>query len=182
MYKVEVGDAVKNLINDVVTLKKNGDDIGVLNRLEGICKNSGAIADSLSHIETDEELLYIDDEVSVFYLATTPNIIYPPHEHGMEAISAIYKGSETHIFYDREGDNVVERSKVRFKAPAVVDMTVQTVHAIVNEDDEPNENIHFYFGNLESQKRTLWDMDGKNPQQYIQEDYDNFARNINNYL
>jgi len=36
--------------------------------------------------------------------------------------------------------------------------------------------LHFYFGDLEVQKRTLWDGDGKNPQQYVQSDYDSFTK------
>lgn len=178
MYKVEVGKAVKKLISDVVALKNNNDHNGVMERLKEMCESPNEVMEAMSHFDTDEEIIYVDDEVSVYYLATTPKILYPPHEHGMEAISAIYKGTETHIFYDRDGENVKKRSQVRFQAPAVVDMTVETVHAILNEDKEPNESLHFYFGDLVTQKRTLWDADGKNPQQYIQANYDSFERQM----
>lgn len=176
MYKVEVGDVLKSIINDVVTLKKNGKDEAVMLRLNDMCEKPETVINALPDFDTDEVLLYVDDEVTVYYIATTPKILYPPHEHGMEAISAIYKGTETHIFYDRSGEDVVRRSQVRFQSPAVVDMTVDTVHAILNEDEEPNESLHFYFGDLEVQKRTLWNAEGKSPQQYVQTDYESFTK------
>ncbi|MDG1996390.1 MAG: hypothetical protein P8J14_07850 [Emcibacteraceae bacterium] len=180
MYKVEVGNYVKTVINDVVALKKSGEAKAIISLLNKMCESPKDVMAALPNFDkdeiTDEVLLYVDADVTVYYIATTPKIVYPPHEHAMVAISAIYKGTETHLFYDREGDNVVERSQVRFQSPAVVDMAVETVHAILNEDAEPNESLHFYFGNLEDQKRTLWDSDGKNPQQYVQSDYDSFAK------
>ena len=94
----------------------------------------------------------------------------------MIAVSALYKGTETHVFYNRDGENVVERNRVTFEAPAVVDLTIETVHAICTYDDEPNQGLHFYLGDLEGQKRTLWDSDGKNPQQYIHEKYLSLSR------
>ncbi len=176
MYLEKIGESLKQLINDVRELRVSGDLADILSCLQKMAANPDDIIKALPEFDDDEVLLYVDDDITVYRIATTTGIKYPPHEHGMIAISAIYKGTETHVFYDRDGENVVERSKVRFCSPAIVDMEPSAVHAICNEDDEPNESLHFYFGDLETQRRTLWDQNGKNPQQYIHEDYLSFSR------
>lgn len=176
MYEMEVGDALKELIEELKGFVKSNDVSGAVKCLNKMAADPDDIIAAIPKSDIDEILLYVDDVISVYRIATTPKIMYPPHQHGMIAISAIYKGTETHVFYDLDGENIVERSQVRFKSPAVVDMTVDAIHAICNEDEEPNESLHIYFGDLETQKRTLWDLDGKNPQQYVQEDYESFSR------
>lgn len=176
MYHVDVGESVKDLICQVVEHSKQDDTEGMIECLKKMTEKPEDIISSMPKFDCDEVLLYVDEKVTVYFIATTPKILYPPHEHGMLAISALYKGTETHVFYDRDGENVVERCRVDFEAPKVVDMTADTVHAICNPGDEPNESLHFYLGNLEGQKRSLWDSEGRNPQQYIQDDYLNFSK------
>jgi len=176
MYHVEVGDGVKDLITKVTEYLEHQDVEGMIQCLKKMTDKPEDIISSMPKFDCDEVLLYVDEKVTVYFIATTPKILYPPHEHGMVAISALYKGIETHVFYDRGGDNVIERCREEFEAPKVVDMTVDTVHAICNPGDEPNESLHFYLGNLEGQKRKLWDGEGRNPQQYIHEDYLSFSK------
>lgn len=176
MYHVDVGESVKELIQQVSQYIEKGDSEGMLECLSIMTEKPDKIISAMPKFDCDEVLLYVDEKVTVYYIATTPKILYPPHEHGMVAVSALYRGKETHVFYDRDGENVVERSRVEFLAPTVLDMTIDTVHAICNSDEVPNESLHFYLGNLEGQKRTLWDCDGRNPQQYIHEDYLSFSK------
>lgn len=178
MYKVEVGKSVKELIETVrkLYLEKNLAD--AVEHLKEAVACPEAIISDMPDFDCDEVLLYVDEDVTVYYIATTQQILYPPHEHAMIAVSAIYGGAETHIFYDRDGDDVVERSQVTFEAPDVVDLSVDAVHAISNLGDRPNQTIHFYFGNLEMAKRHVWDMDGKNPRQYVHENYLNLSRPV----
>ncbi len=171
MYKVDVGVPLRQLVSDIIECRKNGDMQGILNLLDQMTQDPGAIMDAMPNFDTDEVLLYVDDDVTVYYVATTPNIQYPPHEHGMIAISALYKGTETHIFYDPDGENVKERSRVTFEAPAVIDMDIDCMHAICTGDDEPNQSLHFYLGDLETQRRRLWNIDGSDPRQYVHQDY-----------
>ncbi|MBT5073884.1 MAG: hypothetical protein HOJ34_11340 [Kordiimonadaceae bacterium] len=178
-YEVEVGDAVKDLIETVRRLYVENSIDAAVDHLKEAVANPAAIISDMPDFDCDEVLLYLDDHVTAYYIATTPQILYPPHEHGMIAVSAIYGGAETHIFYDRDGDDVVERSQVTFDAPNVVDLDVNAVHAISNLGERPNQTIHFYFGDLEMAKRHVWDMDGKNPRQYVHENYLNLSRPVN---
>lgn len=182
MYKVNVGQPLKKIITDVIDLNERDDFEGVLSYLTNITENPGDVIASMPKFDCEEVLLYVDEDVTVYYIATTPNILYPPHEHGMVAISALYKGTETHVFYDRFIENdmecVTERSRVTFEAPAVVDMDANVVHAICTSDNQPNEGLHFYFGDLEGQQRKLWDISGDNPRQYIHEDYLKSSREL----
>ncbi len=176
MYEVEVGEAFKGLIEELKQYGETDDTAGAVKCLERFVNDPADVVAAIPKSDVDEILLYVDENITVYRIATTPQILYPPHEHEMVAICAIYKGSETHVFYDPDGENVVKRSQVRFQSPAVVDLETSAIHAICNEGEEPNESLHVYFGDLETQKRTLWDQDGKNPQQYIEEDYLSFSR------
>ena len=178
MYKIDAGEALKSLIDDVVKHRKKNDLQGMIGRLQQMTDNPEEIRASMPEFDVDEVLLYVDENVTVYYVATTPHIQYPPHEHGMIAISALYKGTETHIFYDDEGDNVTERSRVTFEAPTVIDMKIDCKHAICTSDQEPNESLHFYLGDLETQQRRLWNIDGTNPRQYVHQDYMDSAREM----
>jgi predicted metal-dependent enzyme (double-stranded beta helix superfamily) len=130
----------------------------------------------MPNFDCEEALLFADDELTVYYIATPPGILYPPHEHRMGAISALYSGTETHVFYDRVGENIKERTRITATAPAVVDMEIDVVHAICTSDAVPNEGLHFYFGDLEVQSRTMWNVAGDNPRQYANDDYLRSAR------
>ncbi|MEZ5759426.1 MAG: hypothetical protein R3D86_14495 [Emcibacteraceae bacterium] len=179
MYQQKVGDSLKQLIDDVCKLQGSGDNSGILSRLQKMAENPDDIIMALPDFDCEEVLLYSDDNLAVYYIATPPKILYPPHEHGMIAISALFKGTETHVIYDRHGEKVVERSRVTFEAPAVVDLDINAVHAICTHDTKPNAGIHFYLGDLENQERTMWDVSGDNPRQYVHEDYLKSARPLN---
>lgn len=176
MYKEELGEVVIGLINDVRKMQACGDLDGILGRLNKMTENPDAIIDAMPDFDCEEVLLYADDDMTVYYIATPPGILYPPHEHCMVAISALYKGTETHVFYDREDGNIKERTRVTVNAPAVVDLDVDAVHAICTHDPVANQGIHFYLGDLEGKKRTLWDVSGNNPRQYVHQDYLNSSR------
>lgn len=178
MDKVQLGATFKALISEVKDLQIKGKLDEIIDVLNQAIKNPADIISALPEFDCEEVLLYADDDVTVYYIATPSKILYPPHEHGMVAISALYKGTETHVFYDRDGDNVCEKSTVTFESPSVVNLSVDAVHAICTHDDVANEGIHFYLGNLETQKRSLWDVDGSNPRQYIHNDYLSSARPI----
>lgn len=178
MYEVQVGSALKNLIDDVLVHIKRNDIEAVLLVLNKIANNPADIVEAMPDFDCEEVLLYADENVTAYYIATPPKILYPPHEHGMVAISALYKGTETHIFYEKDGDNVRERSRVTVKSPAVVDLEIDAVHAICTLDKVPNEGLHFYIGDLENKKRTLWDISGFNPRQYDHQDYLRSARQM----
>lgn len=175
MYKVEVGDAVKKVIENVVSHYSENGMEQVVEYLNDVVRNPDAIKRDMPDFDCDEVLLYVDDKVTAYYIATTPQINYPPHEHEMEAVAAVYGGAETHDFFDRDGENIRHRCQISFPAPSVIDLTTDCVHSICNLGDKPNETLHFYFGDLENQARTMWDMQGRNPGQYDQDRYMSLA-------
>ncbi len=175
-YKLDIGNSLKEIINDVKRLQNQGDLEAILVFLQNAIKQPENIINALPEFDCEEVLLYVDQGLTVYYIATPPGILYPPHEHGMVAISALYKGTETHVFYDRDGEDIIERTRVTVRSPAIVDMEIDAIHAICTHDDVPNQGIHFYLGDLESKSRYLWDITGDNPRQYIHSDYLKAAR------
>ena len=108
MYYVDVGKGVKELICRVTEHLEQDDIDGMIECLKKMTERPDDIISSMPKFDCDEVLLYGNEKVTVYFIATTPKILYPPHEHGMVAVSALYKGTETHVFYDRNGENVVD--------------------------------------------------------------------------
>ena len=176
MYKIELGVALKKVIGQVRELHNENELKAIISLLNKMTKEPEAIIEAMPNFDCEEVLLYADNDLTVYYIATPPGILYPPHEHGMVAISALYRGTETHVFYERVGENIKERTRVTATAPAVVDMEIDAVHAICTSDAVPNEGLHFYLGGLETQTRTMWNISGDSPRQYVHDDYLKSAR------
>ncbi len=171
-----LGTGLVGLIADIKQQQAKGDLRGIVNRLDTFVRSPGKVERSLPQLSSDETLLYNDEHITVYHISTPPGIFYPAHEHDMISITCIYGGQETHVFYEPANDALKHLGEVTFTAPVVVDMHADAVHAICNRGKEPTRTLHFYLGDLENQKRRMWDADGENPRQYVHKDYLDLAR------
>src|SRR5687768_11986023 len=53
--------------------------------------------------DDDEMLLACSPQLTVYHIALSPRTHYPPHDHRMPAMIALYQGSETSFSYRRNG-------------------------------------------------------------------------------
>ncbi len=57
------------------------------------------IAKAVGSFIPEDEILYEDDEVSVYRVRFAPHELVPPHNHRMHAFLGVYKGSEVNLLY-----------------------------------------------------------------------------------
>lgn len=117
----------------------------------------------------DEVLLHVSPSLTVYHITLSPGVQYPPHNHLMDALVGIYKGSETNLIYSpRDGSRVSAATRQEVHAPSVIHMDANTVHAVANTGPGRSGALHVYLGDLPGTRRQLWAADGLQP-----EDFDN---------
>jgi len=107
----------------------------------------------------DEMLLAALPEMTVYHIALSPRIHYPPHDHRMPALIGLYHGMETNISYRREGRALVQAGKHDHAAPCVAALPEDAIHSVVNMGETRSAAIHVYFGDLTAVERSIWDAD-----------------------
>jgi len=109
--------------------------------------------------DDDEMLLVASPQLTVYHIALSPRIHYPPHDHRMPAMIALYQGSETSLAYRRNGRGLVLEKRHDHAAPCVAAMPADAIHSVVNLGDARSAAIHVYFGDLTTVERSIWDAD-----------------------
>ena len=109
--------------------------------------------------DDDEMLLTSSPELTVYHIALSPRIHYPPHDHRVPAMIALYQGAETSFSYRRNGRALVLAERHDYAAPSVAALPVDAIHSVVNLGDARSAAIHVYFGDLTAVERSIWDAD-----------------------
>ncbi len=136
------------------------------NRLERIRQLLQAAVDdptigaAMPASQEDEMLLHASADLTVYSLRLTPGIHYPPHDHRMAAVIALYEGVETNYFYRREGPRLLRTSVSDSHAPEVVVLPSDAIHSVVNPGQNYSRAIHVYLGSLTRIARSVWTADG----------------------
>lgn len=117
---------------------------------------SGRSRPWLEH-DGDEMLLAAAPEMTIYHITLTPGIHYPPHDHRMPAMIALYQGSETSFSYRRNGRALVPLRRQDYTAPAIAELPADAIHSVVNMGEARSAAIHVYFGDLTGVERSIWD-------------------------
>jgi predicted metal-dependent enzyme (double-stranded beta helix superfamily) len=107
----------------------------------------------------DEMLLASSPELTIYHIALSPRIHYPPHDHRVPAMIALYQGVETSFSYRRNGKALVRAERHDYAAPCVAGLPADAIHSVVNLGDVRSAAIHVYFGDLATVERSIWDAD-----------------------
>jgi predicted metal-dependent enzyme (double-stranded beta helix superfamily) len=107
----------------------------------------------------DEVLLASSAELTVYHITLSPRIHYPPHDHRMPAMIALYHGVETSFYYRRNGRALVREKRHDYTAPCVATLPAGAIHSVVNLGEVRSAAIHVYFGDLTAVERSIWDAD-----------------------
>jgi len=115
----------------------------------------------------DEILLHVSPSLTIYHITLSPGVQYPPHNHLMDALVGIYKGSEMNLIYSPgEGGRVAAATRQDVHAPSVIHMDANTVHAVANLGPGRSGALHVYLGNLPGTRRQLWATDGLHPEAF----------------
>jgi predicted metal-dependent enzyme (double-stranded beta helix superfamily) len=109
--------------------------------------------------DADEVLLASSPEMTVYHITLSPRIHYPPHDHRMPAMIALYRGSETSFSYRRIGPALERVRRHDYAAPCIAELPEDVIHSVVNMGTARSAAIHVYFGDLKTVARSIWDRD-----------------------
>ncbi|WP_245262538.1 hypothetical protein [Mesorhizobium sp. LSJC269B00] len=123
-------------------------------------------------------LLHASPDLTIYHITLSPGLQYPPHNHLMDALIGIYKGSETNFIYPVDGSEIDAPERHDVAAPAVVHMNPDTVHAVANTGSARSGALHVYLGNLTETHRHMWSPDSTHAEPFDNERYLAGARPI----
>lgn len=128
--------------------------------------------------DSDEMLLLSSPELTVYHIALSPRIHYPPHDHRLLAMIGLYRGGETSFAYRRNGKALVRAERHDYAAPSVAALPADAIHSVVNLGDERSAAIHVYFGDLSTIERSIWDADLREERRFDNRIYFEQAKTI----
>jgi len=113
----------------------------------------------LVHEEKDDEvLLHASQNLTIYHITLSPGLQYPPHNHLMDALIGIYRGSETNFVYPVAAGKLEEPERRDVTAPALVHLPSHAVHSVANTGSARSGALHVYLGDLPRTRRQLWSL------------------------
>ena len=139
-------------------------------------RDPAAIRATMPAYDSDDEILFEDDSVSIWFVRFVPGLHVPPHDHQTTATIGVYEGAEDNHFYLREGGQLVYKSTRRVGPGDVIALKPDGIHSVQAADDKPSCGIHVYLAALTRIKRSLFDWDSGAESPYTDENYDAMKR------
>lgn len=122
-------------------------------------KNPQAIKSEMSDFSGDDEILFEDDTVSIWYCRFDPKIHIPPHNHQTAATIGVYEGVECNHLYLPENGKLKLKSTKILTAGDVMSMGPNAIHSVETADENYTYGIHVYLDKLTTISRSLFDWD-----------------------
>jgi len=135
-----------------------------------------AIKDAMPAFENDDEVLFEDDSVSIWFVRFMPGLHVPPHDHQTTATIGVYEGAEDNLFYLREGGRLVHKSTKRVGPGDVIALKPDGIHSVEAADGSQSCGIHVYLARLTTIERSLFDWETGAAMPFTDENYDLMKR------
>ncbi|MGD2173468.1 MAG: hypothetical protein PVF80_15250 [Gammaproteobacteria bacterium] len=136
----------------------------------------GAIARAMPDFEADDEILFEDDSVSIWFVRFVPGIHVPPHDHQTTATIGVYEGAEDNHFYLREPGRLAHKTSRRVHPGEVIALRPDGIHSVEAANREPCCGIHVYLAALTKIERSLFDWETGEATPYTEESYEAMKR------
>ena len=164
-------------LNDCLAARARPDYLRALRQLlQAAIDHPRALAAAFADDDSEETLLYASPLLTMVHVRLSPNVLFPPHNHHMEALIGAYCGGEVHRSYLHRGDGLVENGERQLPQGQVAVCGVRDVHAVANPTPDRSAALHIYCGDLVHTRRQVWppDLGGSSP--YSDELYFRWAR------
>jgi predicted metal-dependent enzyme (double-stranded beta helix superfamily) len=135
-----------------------------------------AIGAAMPEYENDDEILFEDDSVSIWFVRFVPGLHVPPHDHQTTATIGVYDGAEDNHFYLREAGKLVHKSTRRVGPGDVIALKPDGIHSVEAADGKISCGIHVYLAALSSIERSLFDWDSGAARPFTDDNYDAMKR------
>lgn len=134
-----------------------------------------AIKDAMPAFD-DDEVLFEDDSVSIWFVRFVPGLHVPPHDHQTTATIGVYEGAEDNHFYLREGERLVHKTTRRVGPGDVIALKPDGIHSVEATDGAHSCGIHVYLARLTTIERSLFDWETGAARPYTDANYDLMKR------
>ena len=141
-----------------------------------VMRDPATVAAGMPEFENDDEVLFEDDSVSIWFVRFVPGIHVPPHDHRTTAIIGVYDGAEINRFYLREPDRLLHKSTRRVAAGEVIALKPDGIHSVEAADGRPSLGIHVYLGPLTRIERSLFDWQSGAPLPFTDQALESMTR------
>ena len=139
-------------------------------------KDPQAIKDAMPEYENDDEILFEDDSVSIWFVRFMPGLHVPPHDHQTTATIGVYEGAEDNHFYLCEGGQLVHKTTKRVGPGDVIALKPDGIHSVEAADGSQSCGIHVYLARLTTIERSLFDWESGAARPFTDENYDLMKR------
>jgi predicted metal-dependent enzyme (double-stranded beta helix superfamily) len=156
---------------------KSDEPVGQVRALmSGAFSNPDAIRDAMPAFDNDDEIIYEDDTVSIWFVRFVPGLHVPPHDHQTTATIGVYEGAEDNHFYLREPGRLVHKSTRRVGPGDVIALKPDGIHSVQAADGRQSCGIHVYLAKLTTIERSLFDWNSGEARPFTDENYDLMIR------
>jgi predicted metal-dependent enzyme (double-stranded beta helix superfamily) len=129
--------------------------------LREVVERPADLAEALSghtNIKNLEDLVvYRSETLTLLHGIVPPKFTAAPHNHNLWSVVAVYAGQEDNIFFEKDGERLVETSRQTVTAPGVLSNAPDAIHSIHNPRDTELRALHAYGGDLLATPRSNWD-------------------------
>ena len=136
------------------------------------------IARTMPAFAADDEILFEDDGVSIWFVRFMPGIHVPPHDHQTTATIGVYQGAEDNHFYLREPGLLARKTSRRVHPGEVIAIKPDGIHSVEAANGEPCCGIHVYLAALTRIERSLFDWDTGEAKPYTEESFEAMKRTV----
>lgn len=135
-----------------------------------------AIQSAMPEFDNDDEVLYEDDTVSIWFVRFVSGLHVPPHDHQTTATIGVYEGAEDNHFYLCEPGRLAHKSSRRVGPGDVIALKPDDIHSVEAADGVQCCGIHVYLAKLTTIERSLFDWETGEARPYTDENYDQMKR------
>jgi len=139
-------------------------------------RDPASIATAMPEFDQDDEILFEDDTVSIWFVRFAPGLHVPPHDHQTTATIGVYEGAEDNHFYLCEAGRLVHKSSRRVAPGEVIALKPEGIHSVEAADNLQCCGIHVYLAKLTTIERSLFDWDSGVAIPYTDENYEKMKR------
>jgi len=144
--------------------------------MTGTFRDPAAIAAAMPKFANDDEVLFEDDSVSIWFVRFMPGIHVPPHDHQTTAVIGVFDGAEVNHFYLREPGRLAHKSTRRVVAGDVIALKPDGIHSVEAADGMPSLGIHVYLAPLTRIERSLFDWESGMPTPFTEDSFEAMTR------
>jgi len=169
---LSAGSALQAVTNDIVNAAQSPDPLERIKAVLRDITNRLHALGALVHEEKDDEvLLHASQNLTIYHITLSPGLQYPPHNHLMDALIGIYRGSETNFVYPVAAGKLEDPERRDVIAPALVHLPSHAVHSVANTGSARSGALHVYLGNLPRTRRQLWSLPSNQVESFDNERY-----------